>query len=117
MRKAPLVVASLSLLFATGVFSVEPNLVSGYSLATINPFNPPATSLLTHENGGDWRLKGIMFAGRASQADLDGRVIGIGETIRGYTVVAIEPRKVILRKGGVIEVVSLDDDDEDHGDG
>ena len=90
----------------------------------INPFSPAAASLgprdgigRNAQRGAAWELKGIMLAGPASHADLDGRLLALGEEIYGYTLVAVEPRRVILLKDGVREVVSFDDsfDDPDGG--
>lgn len=121
MRRFSFLVAGVLILLANGVFSAEQTPIS---LAAINPFAPPAehlvrdnrSSSLERENNRAWLLKGIMLAGDASQADIDGQLIGIGETVRGFTLVAIEPRKVVLHKEGVTKVVSLDDQ-EDHWDG
>ena len=98
MRRFSFLVAGVLILLANGVFSaVRDN----------------RSSSLERENNRAWLLKGIMLAGDASQADIDGQLIGIGETVRGFTLVAIEPRKVVLHKEGVTKVVSLDDQ-EDH---
>ena len=114
MHRFGFLVAGVLMLLANGVFSAEQTPIS---LATINPFTPPAEHLvrdnrspsLDRENNRAWLLKGIMLAGDASQADIDGQLIAIGETVRGYTLVDIETRKVVLQKEGVTKVVSLDD--------
>ena len=111
MAKVGFVVAGLWILFANSVFGADPAPLANV-LPAINPFTPPAASLFAVENRDVWELKGIMLAGPASQVDLDGRVIGIGETIRGFTLIAIEPRRVVLHRDGVTEVVSLDDNVE-----
>ena len=117
MHRFSFLVAGVLILLANGVFSAEQTPVS---LATINPFTPPAEHLvrnnrspnLERENNRAWLLKGIMLAGDASQADIDGQLISVGEKIRGFTLVAIESRKVVLHKEGVTEVVSLDDQED-----
>ena len=117
MHRFSFLVAGVLILLANGVFSAEQSPVS---LATINPFTPPAEHLVRdnrspsqeRENNRAWLLKGIMLAGGASQVDIDGQLIGIGETVRGFTLVDIETRKVVLRKEGVTKVVSLDDQED-----
>ncbi len=118
MHRFSFPVTGVLILLANGAFSAEQTPIS---LATINPFAPPAEQLvrdnrspsLERENDRAWLLRGIMLAGDASQADIDGQLIGIGETVRGFTLVAIETRKVVLHKEGVTKMISLDDQ-EDH---
>ena len=118
MHKARFAIVALCVLAANVVQGAdEAAVLDPNSLASINPFTPPATHLLEREEGGGTLLlTGIMLAGPASQAILDGRLVGVGDDIRGFTVFAIEPRKVILHNDAVIEVVSLDDDLMDQGD-
>ena len=117
MRRFSFLVAGVLILLADGVFSAEQPPIS---LAAINPFTPPAENLvpdnrspsLEQQDNRAWLLKGIILAGDASQADIDGQLISVGEKIRGFTLVAIESRKVVLHKEGVTEVVSLDDQED-----
>ena len=79
-----------------------------------NPFSPPPHSLLAEQTriaigvNNDLELSGIMLAGSASKAEINGRVLGIGEAIDGYRVVAVERRRVELERNGERKFVSLD---------
>jgi hypothetical protein len=83
-----------------------------------NPFSPPPRSLTAAAIGSrrvtdvGWELNGIMLAGAASKADINGQVLGVGEEIDGYRVAAVERRQVVLVRNGARRVVSLDGKDD-----
>lgn len=49
--------------------------------------------------GGRLELAGIVWSESNPSALINGRIVGVGERVEGYTVVAISPRQVELRAG------------------
>jgi hypothetical protein len=58
--------------------------------------------------GGTVRLNGIAYSSERPVALLNGRPVMPGESVAGFTVVAIEPKRVELRGHGQTVYVSLD---------
>ncbi|HEX5758728.1 MAG TPA: hypothetical protein VF121_06000, partial [Thermoanaerobaculia bacterium] len=58
--------------------------------------------------GGAIELGGIAFSANQPVALLNGRVVGVGEVVEGFTVIAIEPRRVELRGHGTTVFLTLD---------
>ena len=56
--------------------------------------------------GGSVKLNGIVFSPDHPIAVLDGRVMGPGETVQGFTVVAIESGRVKLQGHGATVYLS-----------
>jgi hypothetical protein len=56
--------------------------------------------------GGAVKLNGIVFSAAQPVAVLDGRVMGPGESIEGFTIVAIESGRVKLQGYGATVFVS-----------
>lgn len=75
------------------------------------PADPPAsthTRRASIPGGGEIALGGIAFSPSRPVAMLNGKVVGVGEVIEGFTVIAIEPRRVELRGHGTTLFLSLD---------
>ncbi len=51
-------------------------------------------------------LRAIMIS-RVPLADIDGRILGVGETIGGYKVISIREDGVALKKGGRVMTLEL----------
>ncbi len=56
--------------------------------------------------GGAVKLNGIVYSPDHPIAVLDGRVMGPGETVQGFTVVAIESGRVKLQGHGMTVYLS-----------
>ena len=57
-------------------------------------------------------LRGTMAAGPDSLADIGGEILGIGQQINGYTLLAVHPRHVVLEKNEIQKTLSIDNDTE-----
>lgn len=84
------------------------------STATLrhNPFKQPDLSMATSEDSGvgeaaepeakapDPVLRATLSLGSASLADVDGDIIGIGEEVNGYRLLAVNEGSAVLSKDG-----------------
>ncbi len=63
----------------------------------------------------DWRpeLRATMRAGRQSMANIDGRIVRIGEEIDGFRLVKVHERDAFFVKRGLKYHVSMDLDEDD----
>lgn len=71
-----------------------------------------ATAQKTHEAKEDQanpQLSAIMMGASGGLAVIDGEVLRIGETVKGYTVAEIRKNSVLLRKGEVTFVLNIGD--------
>jgi hypothetical protein len=57
--------------------------------------------------GGTLRLNGIAFSSVSPVAVIDGKVVGPGEVVQGFTVVEIQQNRVKLEGHGETVYVSL----------
>jgi hypothetical protein len=57
-------------------------------------------------------LRGTMAAGRYSLADIGGEILGIGQEINGYTLMAVHQHHVVLQKDDAQRTLSIDKDVE-----
>lgn len=82
---------------------------SGDTTLQTNPFIQPDdnAALQGHANGKTrdngtqtMELRGIIRAGTYSLADIGGSIVGIGEVVNGYTLVAVHELHVVLDKDG-----------------
>jgi hypothetical protein len=55
-------------------------------------------------------LIATMLAGRHSMANVDGKIIKLGETINGYTLVQVESRKAVFVKNKKYIYLSIDNE-------
>lgn len=84
----------------------------------INPFLRPVLEAVTTEgvksteqasSADSMQLRGTMLAGNNSVANIDGVIIGIGQYIHGYTLIAVQQRHVLLERNGTQMKLSIDD--------
>ena len=57
-------------------------------------------------------LRGTMAAGSGSLANIGGEILGIGEEINGYRLLAVYPRHVVLEKNAIQKTLSIDNETE-----
>ncbi len=57
-------------------------------------------------------LRSTMAAGPNSLANIGGAILGIGEEINGYMLIAVHPRHVVLEKNAIQKTLSIDNDTE-----
>ena len=57
-------------------------------------------------------LRATMAAGPDSLANIGGEILGIGQQINGYTLLAVHPRHVVLEKNETQKTLSIDNDTE-----
>jgi hypothetical protein len=57
-----------------------------------------------------FRLRAVLAARGGSLANIDGEILGVGEKIEGYRLVAIREHQVVLRRRGKRIVLSVFDD-------
>jgi len=111
---------STTILLAAGLAILQstPCQATGQVPLHINPFSQPILadepaagngSPIMEGNTASLELRGTMLAGKNSVANIGGNILGIGQTINGYTVVAVEDRKVTLEKGETRKELSVDD--------
>jgi hypothetical protein len=72
----------------------------------INPFVPPQTAAAgggVKSGGGNdsMELRGVVLAGPHSLANIGGKIVGIGEEINGYRLMAVNEDRVVLDNNGV----------------
>ncbi|MDO6460689.1 hypothetical protein Q4485_08270 [Granulosicoccaceae sp. 1_MG-2023] len=53
------------------------------------------------------RLRAVVVAGKRSMANIDGKLVKVGQQFEGYTLVAVEAKAVTLRKDGEEFVLKL----------
>jgi hypothetical protein len=56
-------------------------------------------------------LRGTMLAGADSLANIGGLILGIGQEVDGYRIVAIHERQVVVEKNGEQRTLSVDNED------
>lgn len=71
----------------------------------INPFLQPRTVASTSktaqsDDGVSMQLRGIMLAGEHSLANIGGKIVGVGDEINGYRLIAVNERGVVLDRDG-----------------
>ena len=108
------------LLLAGLLPSLASNATDAETLALqINPFLRPileavspgsATTAESKIQADSMQLRGTMLAGSNSVANIDGLIIGIGQHIQDYTLIAVEQRHVVLERNGTHTILSIDDE-------
>lgn len=58
-------------------------------------------------------LRAVLSAGSDSLANIDGSILGVGQTIDGYRLVAIREHQVVLKRRGKRIVLDLFEDAEE----
>ena len=58
---------------------------------------------------GVLELRATMVAGRHSQANIGGVIIGLGGEVNGYRLVEVFQRHVVLDRDGIEKEISIDD--------
>jgi len=89
------------------------------AMLRINPFLQPIDlSLAADKSGrGDERqsvtmnLRATMVAGNASQANIGGEIIGLGEDVNGYRLAEVYSRYVVLDRDGIRKELRIEDGD------
>jgi len=84
-----------------------------------NPFHrphlPPATTLSpaasTREAAPSLELRAILTDGDASLADINGRILSVGELFDGYRLTRVEERQAVMERDGHAVTLTLDDED------
>ena len=80
----------------------------------LNPFARPALDVAPiarlAAGQSDLVLRGVMAAGAASLANINGELLGIGDTINGHELVAIIDGRARLTKGDRTFELTLDKD-------
>jgi len=74
--------------------------------AANDPTRPPGLNLVpiktgTVRKGPRWVLTSTLVSSERKSAVINNRVVGLGDRVKGATVVAITPSRVRLRSGGV----------------
>ena len=85
-----------------------------------NPFERPAMSDKNKQDQkapaqaalASMTLRATMAAGPGSLANIGGEILGIGQQINGYTLLAVHPRHVVLEKNETQKTLSIDNDTE-----
>ena len=82
-----------------------------------NPFVRPTykegtftdrNSMASNSSAASMKLRGIMLANDNSVANIDGKIISIGQQIHGYTLVTVKQRQVLLDNNGTLITLSID---------
>ena len=68
----------------------------------------PEVPLAAPEAAPKLELRAVVFDGQKSLINVGGRILGMGETIAGYTVVKVEERGAVLAKDGARLKLMLD---------
>jgi hypothetical protein len=63
-------------------------------------------------SAGSMRLRGIMLANNNSLADIDGKIINIGQQVNGYTLIAVKQRHIVLDRNGIQITLSIDSESD-----
>ena len=112
-NRAMAFICSCLLLLSTAVPAVETFLKS-------NPFERPVMkdkSAASRNAAAQaalpaMTLRSTMAAGPASLANIGGEILGIGEEINGYRLLAVHPRHVVLEKNDIQKTLSIDNETE-----
>ena len=89
-----------------------------------NPFLQPVI-LSEGQNDGtntedsviaEMELRATMVAGRQSQANIGGVIIGLGEVVNGYRLDEVHARHVVLDRDGTRKELRIDDSDRTNRD-
>ena len=81
---------------------------AGEIVLKTNPFQRPVdldkTQPVVEKNDGrvaaEMELRATMLAGERSQANIGGKVIGLGEEVNGYQLIEVHPLHVVLDREG-----------------
>ncbi len=96
--------------------SVDNNaLVATTGLAALahNPFDRPALLMQTQALADDSRLdeamqlRGVLVGGARSLANVDGKILAVGETIGEYTLIQVSETSAVLRSDNVTVQLAL----------
>lgn len=78
----------------------------------VNPFVRPesgaaANAARAGADTGAMELRALMLAGKLSLANIGGHIVGIGEEINGYRLVAVNGDGVVLERDGAQKVLEV----------
>jgi hypothetical protein len=79
-----------------------------------DPFKRPTPVANTTANAAgvpqEWRpeLRAVIFDRRHPLVNIDGRILGIGESIQGYRLLRVDEREAVLGKDGKHLTLELD---------
>jgi type II secretory pathway component PulC len=88
-------------LFPAGVYATD-----AAAPLHINPFVQPqvvadADTVVVSAAADTMVLRGVMLAGEHSLANISGQILGIGQEINGYRLIAVNEDNVVLDREGV----------------
>lgn len=112
-NRAMTLICSCLLLLSTAVPAVENFLKS-------NPFERPpvkdageaSRNAAAQASLPAMKLRSTMAAGPASLANIGGEIVGLGEEVNGYRLLAVHPRHVVLEKNDIQKTLSIDNETE-----
>jgi len=74
------------------------------------PVEPADVSLATEQvvqQARALRVQSVVNSGAAPQALINGRLVGVGETIEGFEIVSMRERSIVVRKQGILVRIGL----------
>lgn len=74
-------------------------------LVAAEPVNAPAEK----QDTVSLELRATMVAGRMSQANIGGKIIGLGEDVNGYRLLEVHVRHVVLERDGTHKEIIIAD--------
>ena len=104
------------LLIITGCMLFTGNASARDIVLKTNPFLKPviqtntvqsAASVEDEQHVAEMKLRATMVAGQRSQANIGGKVIGLGEEINGYQLIEVHPLHVVLDRDGKSKEVRI----------
>jgi hypothetical protein len=81
-----------------------------------DPFARPAAAVKkpssrVYNIGPDIELRGVIFDGNSSLANISGSIVGLHEKVSGYTLTGIERDRVTLKRNGNTTILTVNDDE------
>jgi hypothetical protein len=81
-------------------------------LRPVEPDKPqPVAENNEREVVAEMQLRATMVAGERSQANIGGKVLGLGEEINGYQLIEVHPLHVVLDRDGKSREIRIADND------
>ena len=108
------------LLHITGCMLVIGNATASDIVLKTNPFLQPvirtntvqsAVPVEDEHNVAEMELRATMVAGQRSQANIGGKVLGLGEEVNGYQLIEVHPLHVVLDRDGQSKEIQIADND------
>lgn len=107
---------------AAVLLSVSVSITNASDEIRRNPFSRPSPEMFTTQAianpsriTDEWRaeLRAVLVAGRKSNADLGGVILGLGESTNGYRLISVNEGIATFNRGGEKVVLSLYEQDID----